>query len=57
MAEAFRCYNCEHIEGECQCDLRYYCAMCQGENNVRLCHDGQYYCMECREICDFQAQY
>jgi hypothetical protein len=24
---------------------------------VRLCQDGLYYCIDCREACDFQAQY
>jgi hypothetical protein len=57
MAEPFLCYNCERAEGECQCDQRYYCCICQGENNIRLCQDGQYYCLECREVCDLQAQY
>jgi hypothetical protein len=27
-----------------------------GAHNVRLCQDGQYYCLECREACDMQAQ-
>lgn len=55
MAEPFRCYVCEQVENRCKCDR--YCALCQGEHQVRLCQDGQYYCLECREACDFQAQY
>jgi len=55
MAEPFRCYVCEQVENRCKCDR--YCALCQGEHQVRLCQDGQYYCLECRESCDFQAQY
>jgi len=31
--------------------------LCQGYENVRLCEDGNYYCLPCRESCDFQAQY
>jgi hypothetical protein len=30
--------------------------MCQGGHDVRLCQDGMYYCLECREACDLQAQ-
>ena len=54
MAEAFKCAVCDLEEVRCQCDK--YCAICQGEHNVRLCQDGAYYCQDCREICDFQAQ-
>jgi hypothetical protein len=31
--------------------------MCHGEHQVRLCSDGQYYCLECREACDMTAQH
>jgi hypothetical protein len=55
MAEAFKCMMCDKEEAQCQCDK--YCCICQGEHDVRLCQDGQYYCTECREICDFKAQY
>jgi hypothetical protein len=27
-----------------------------GAHQVRLCQDGAYYCLECREACDLQAQ-
>ena len=54
MAEQSRCNICDLEESRCQCDK--YCFMCQGDNNVRLCHDGMYYCQECREACNLQAQ-
>jgi hypothetical protein len=54
MAEKFRCTICDLEESRCQCDK--YCFMCQGGNNVRLCQDGLYYCLECREACDLQPQ-
>ena len=54
MAETFRCTLCDLEESRCQCDK--YCSMCQGGDNVRLCQDGMYYCLECREVCDLQAQ-
>ena len=55
MAEKFRCIVCDKEEAQCRCDK--YCGLCQGEHDVRLCEDGTYYCRECREACDFQAQY
>ncbi len=55
MAEAFKCAVCELEEERCTCDK--YCCLCMGFNNVRLCQDGQWYCLECREACDLQAQY
>ena len=54
MAEKFHCTLCDLEESRCQCDK--YCSICQGGNNVRLCQDGMYYCLECREVCDLQAQ-
>jgi hypothetical protein len=54
MAERFVCMQCEMTEDRCKCDR--YCCLCQGAYNVRLCMDGQYYCIDCRESCDFQAQ-
>lgn len=55
MAEAYRCSVCELEEVKCTCDK--YCCLCQGEHDVRLCKDGLWYCLECREACDLQAQY
>lgn len=54
MADKFICMQCDQPEGSCKCDR--YCCLCQGEHNVRLCQDGNYYCLDCREACDFQAQ-
>jgi hypothetical protein len=55
MAEKFLCVLCDRTEDKCPCQR--YCCLCMGEHNVRLCQDGQYYCLDCREACDFQAQY
>lgn len=54
MAEAYKCAVCEQEEEQCQCIK--YCCLCQGYNDVRLCSDGMFYCLECREACDLQAQ-
>jgi hypothetical protein len=55
MADPFHCAVCGQEESKCNCDK--YCFLCQGAHNVRLCQDGMYYCLDCREACDFQAQY
>jgi hypothetical protein len=55
MAEPFRCMVCEQEEAKCRCDR--YCSLCHGFHNVRLCQDGAYYCLDCREVCDFAAEY
>ncbi len=57
MADKYHCSMCELEENKCQCDVKEYCILCQGSDNVRLCEDGQYYCIVCREACDYQAQY
>ncbi len=54
MAEPFICMLCDKTEAECKCDR--YCALCQSEHDVRLVQDGQYYCRDCREVCDYHAQ-
>jgi len=54
MADRFKCGVCELTEDTCKCER--YCGLCQGLHNVRLCNDGQYYCIDCREACDLQAQ-
>jgi hypothetical protein len=51
MAERFHCAVCDQVEYACQCDK--YCVICQGFHQVRLCEDGQHYCLECREACDY----
>src|SRR4051794_21826409 len=54
MAARFICAICELPEEKCLCDK--YCCICMGSHDVRLVQDGQYYCLECREVCDFAAQ-
>jgi hypothetical protein len=56
MAE-YRCVICEQSEARCRCDVKDFCVLCQGAEDVRLCEDGQYYCRICREICDYHAEY
>ena len=55
MAEKFICMLCDQVEENCRCTR--FCCLCQSEHNVRLVQDGNYYCLDCREACDFQAQY
>ena len=55
MADKYRCAICDKEESGCECDR--YCFLCQGGDDVRLCQDGMYYCLDCREACDYQAQY
>jgi len=50
----FRCYICRETEEHCKCDK--YCAFCHAEYAVRLTEDGQYYCADCREACDYKTQ-
>jgi len=42
---------CDQVEEKCGCDK--YCYLCLGENDVRLVENGCYYCLECREVCDY----
>jgi hypothetical protein len=46
--------QCELPEERCECQR--YCIWCLGENDVRLCFDGQFYCIDCREAGDMRAQ-
>jgi hypothetical protein len=50
----FHCSVCGEPENRCQCEK--YCALCQSDYGVRLTGDGQYYCADCREACDYQTQ-
>ena len=50
----FRCVACDLPEERCTCDR--YCVLCGSDHGVRLCEDGQYYCVDCREVCDYKAQ-
>jgi hypothetical protein len=54
MAEIFTCMQCEKVEERCDCEK--YCCLCQGSTGVRLCGDGLYYCLGCREACGHKAQ-
>jgi sulfur transfer complex TusBCD TusB component (DsrH family) len=51
MAKRFRCSACELVEEKCECQK--YCLLCLGEHDVRLVQDGFYYCLECREACEY----
>jgi len=51
---AFICAQCDREEKRCECER--FCTLCQGWDNVRLCNDGLYYCLSCREACDLQAE-
>ena len=54
MAERFLCNTCEKVEEKCKCER--YCFLCMGENDVRLVQDGCYYCLECREACEYMPE-
>lgn len=54
MAEQFICVLCDRKEEKCVCER--ICNLCMSQFNVRLCQDGQYYCIDCREAMEFQAQ-
>jgi hypothetical protein len=44
------CAQCDQPEESCTCER--YCVICKGQDNIRLCSDGLYYCPDCREACD-----
>ena len=50
MAGPTVCMQCDLPEDRCTCER--YCTICKGQQNVRLCSDGLYYCPDCREACD-----
>lgn len=54
VSNGFQCIACGLCEADCRCDR--YCVLCHSTYSVRLCEDGQYYCADCREICEFQVQ-
>jgi sulfur transfer complex TusBCD TusB component (DsrH family) len=45
--------QCEMNEERCECEK--YCCNCQSQIDVRLCQDGLYYCVPCREACDYKV--
>jgi hypothetical protein len=50
MPAQILCVQCDKPEQDCSCDK--YCTICKGQQGVRLCIDGLYYCPDCREACD-----
>jgi hypothetical protein len=54
MPARFHCAVCDAVEERCACEK--YCYICQGENEIRLVADGCYYCLECREACDYEPE-
>jgi len=44
---------CGKREEDCTCER--YCALCNSDSELRLTEDGQYYCRDCREACDFKT--
>jgi len=50
----FKCMMCDKPEDRCNCQK--YCGLCQSDYRVRLTEDGQYYCEDCREACDYKTQ-
>jgi len=50
----FKCIVCEQPEERCICPK--YCALCKSDYGPRLTEDGQYYCVDCREACDYKTQ-
>jgi hypothetical protein len=50
----FKCVVCDQTEERCACPK--YCALCQSDYGPRLTEDGQYYCIDCREACDYKTQ-
>ena len=50
----FKCLVCNQLEKQCTCIK--YCELCQTDYRVRLTEDGQYYCADCREACDYKTQ-
>jgi hypothetical protein len=52
--KVFQCIICEQPEDKCTCIK--YCALCRSDYKVRLAEDGQYYCPDCREACDYKTQ-
>jgi len=50
MRSTTLCSQCDLPETRCGCER--YCCYCQGQENIRLCMDGKYYCPDCREACE-----
>jgi hypothetical protein len=52
-SKKFVCAQCDTSEASCGCEK--FCVFCQSQLDVRLCHDGLYYCPACREACDYKT--
>ena len=53
MKSSILCSQCDQPETRCTCDR--FCCYCQGQDNIRLCMDGKYYCPDCREACEISV--
>ena len=53
MKSSILCSQCDQPESRCTCDR--FCCYCQGQENIRLCMDGKYYCPDCREACEISV--
>ena len=49
----YLCIQCDGTEDKCDCEK--YCCCCQSLTDIRLCEDGLYYCVPCREACDYRV--
>jgi hypothetical protein len=47
------CAQCNLEERDCKCDR--YCTYCKGQEGIRLCVDGLYYCPDCRQACEISV--
>jgi sulfur transfer complex TusBCD TusB component (DsrH family) len=47
------CVQCDMTEDHCDCEK--YCVLCQSQMDIRLCTDGLYYCLACREACEYKV--
>ena len=47
------CTQCEMAEDKCHCEK--FCCFCQSQLDIRLCHDGLFYCPPCREACGYKT--
>ncbi len=54
FTKEFKCTVCDKPENQCTCNR--YCALCHADYELRLTEDGQYYCRDCREACDYKSQ-
>ncbi len=53
MQSLILCSQCDLPENKCTCGR--YCCYCQGQEGIRMCMDGKYYCPDCREACEIHV--